>query len=181
MNARWPAAALLAGLVAGSCSLARGERQLAAGDEHAAARAYERAADGSRARASRALLRLGVLHASPESALYDRAEARRILERLRADYPESAEAREAVLLLDGLEGEAPKLPGPPDPEPRTPPVAAPGEALLEELELERLRAEELGARLAASTAEAARLRREIARLEAELAQLKAIDLAEPPL
>jgi hypothetical protein len=177
-------AAAVVALGLGACTLSRGDRELAAGDDVAAARAYERAADAlltTANRAAGAYLRLGVLYARPESALYDPREARRIFQRLRAVYPRTPYAHEAELLLAGLEGAPRVAVADPLPEEEPPPPASASEdELRAALARERGRARQLDSRLASLTSEADRLREEIARLEAELTQLKAIDLAEPP-
>ncbi|MGH9465130.1 MAG: hypothetical protein ACRD0X_05750, partial [Thermoanaerobaculia bacterium] len=150
------------------------------------ARAYERAADAmitTADRAARASLRLGVLYALPESALYDPAEARRILQRVRAIYPRTPHAHEAALLLAGLESSPSATlvdPVTSLPQEEPPPPSASGDELRAALDRERSRARQLDSRVDDLTSQAERLHEEIARLEAELAQLKAIDLAEPP-
>lgn len=196
------AAVLAAALVAAGCAsagggdpLRRADDLLARGDYAGAAAAYQGALTGGvpPAEQERALLRLALIYALPESPLHEPARAQALLGQLAARQPAGPHGRAAALLL-GQERDRRRLGA--------------------ELAVERARADALAARLEAAesaTAEAAgerataaesaeararesaELRRrageletelascreEITRLESELARLKAIDLEQP--
>ena len=195
----WPSAlswiGLLAALLASCTSTLdlQADRQYEAGHLLAAAegfRAYLESQPVDPEVASRALYRLGVIHATVDSPGYPAAEARALFERLLREYPGSVWATEAALLLaqqDRLEEERQ--------------LVKDGRIALAELELEleewrqevyalqkrrgeaegELRQRELDVEALEAEVETLRTRVTARELEIEkLERLKEIDLESPP-
>lgn len=187
-----PCAALALALALGGCLLPEpaGDRLFRAGDLTAAADVYRREIQTGHARGrrrERALYHLGLIHARPDSDLYDPAQARRYLERLLAIEPPSRYAIQAAVILE-LQIEVSRL--------RTAMADQTSLARLLLAELRELRAEAERVESAA-TDEQERARRlarridelqttmadlaaELAAREEELERLKRIDLEDPP-
>jgi len=196
------AAVLAVALVAAGCAgvrggggLRRADDLLARGDYSGAAAAYQEALTGGvpAAEEERALLRLALIYALPESPLHDPARAETLLGRIAARRPAGPHGHAAALLL-AQERDRRKLAADLAVE------RARADALVSRLEAaESATAEAAGERAAATESAEARVREraellrrageletelaqcreQIARLESELAGLKAIDLDQP--
>ena len=202
LGARLAAAALAAAFLAAGCATVRGgdglrraDDLLARGDWAGAAAAYHGAlADGvPPADQERALLRLALIYALPESPLHEPARAEALLGRLAARGSAGPDGRAAALILaqererrrlaadlavesaraDALAARLQAA------ESATAEAAGERAAAAESAEAKARQSAELRRRAGEIEVELARCREQVARLESELARLKAIDLERP--